>query len=317
MNILLSIILNIFPFLTPLTYDDFSGLSKALLDTAINKYEEAFERISECVNIMDAVFSTASASGTTTTVGLAGDTLFNACKSGMEAMKPVGYAMCMLFFIVALLELTTQDRMTLEFFIKFFAKLAIGVAVIYYLTDIVTTIQTFGSTFPNWIATEVSLSPGSADTFPTSEEIAETLLNGAEGSKIGIGIRAVLSAYTTVGILSIFFLVIEIVTYVIAFSRIIELNIRMIFLPIACGMLSDDGWHGGGGRYLRKYFAIVAQGGVLVLIGKVYGMAVYAVMTAGIGGTPFSGLIATIGISLAVISLMFKSMQIVSDAFGA
>ena len=122
MNIFFSIILSIFPFLTPLTYSDFSGLSKALLDTAIHKYEEAFERISDCVNIMDAVFSTASASGTTTTVGLAGETLFNACRNGMEAMKPVGYAICMLFFIVALLELTTQDRMTLEFFIKFFAK---------------------------------------------------------------------------------------------------------------------------------------------------------------------------------------------------
>ncbi len=318
MDILFSIIATIFPFLAPLTYSDFSGIAKALLDAAIEQYQEAFGCIDNCVNVMNNVFSTTAASGSGSVVGFAGGTLYTACKTGMEAMKPFGYAICMLFFIVALLELTTQDRMTLEFFIKFFAKLAIGVSVIYYLTDIVDTIYTFGSDFPTWIANNVSITPGGSATVPTAENIANDLINGAEGSKIGIGFKALVSAISTVGILRLFCLVIEIVTYVIAFSRMIEMSVRMVFLPVACGMLSDDGWHGGGGRYIRKYFAVVAQGGVLVLIGKIYGMVVYSVMTAGAtsaGG--FGGLLPAIGVSLAVVSIMFKSMQIVSDAFGA
>ena len=40
-----------------------------------------------------------------------------------------------------------------------------------------------------------------------------------------------------------------------------------MFFPIAMGLMSDDGWRGAGGRYLKKFLAVCCQSAVLVVIG--------------------------------------------------
>ena len=109
-------------------------------------------------------------------------------------------------------------------------------------------------------------------------------------------------------------------------------------MPIACALLSDDGWRGAGGRYIRKFIGICAQGAVMVVIGQLTGGIMGAICSsmkssmrakvdtaiANAGTKPGFGLVidivestvAIVGIGVACVSLMFKSIGIVNDVFG-
>lgn len=125
-------------------------------------------------------------------------------------------------------------------------------------------------------------------------------------------------------------LAIKVLVYVIAFTRLIELCARGCFIPIAAGLVSDDGWRGAGGRYFRKFLAICSQSAILVVIGKIASYALGTIgnsiltnlpslVTAGTMGILNIGgqLAIMIGIGIAMVSVMFKSIGIVNDAFGA
>ena len=49
-------------------------------------------------------------------------------------------------------------------------------------------------------------------------------------------------------IISLAAMVMEVVSYIIAFSRMLELGVRAAGMPIAMGMLGDDGWRGDGSK---------------------------------------------------------------------
>ena len=108
---------------------------------------------------------------------------------------------------------------------------------------------------------------------------------------------------------------------------------RAAFLPVALALLSDDGWRGAGGRYIKKLLAVTAQGAVLIVIcfmtkklmdNAAGSMASFALsssedlaeMFKNILGT-LKGPLANLAIGVAGIAFMFKSMQVTSDVFGA
>ena len=101
-----------------------------------------------------------------------------------------------------------------------------------------------------------------------------------------------------------------------------------MFFPIAMGLMSDDGWRGAGGRYLKKFLAVCCQSAVLVVIG---GLCAYLMRT--LAQTVISNIQNTggevnltllvgnfslmLGVGVAMISAMMKSIGIVNDMFGA
>ena len=251
----------------------------------------------------------------------------------LEALKPTGYALCFLFFLIALIELAMSERMTMEFFAKFFSKLAVGYAAVYFSDKIFSICQDMGEKMALFISDKCSTTLNSMET---SKSITDVFLeyvsnNGASSwlpllaIGLAVGVPAVLVA---AGVF--------VTTYIICFSRMLEISIRGMFLPIACSLLSDDGWKGAGGRYIKKFLAVCCQGGILVMIGSLGSLAIreaynYAVkgianynMTGDDGSAVFgligkivSVFIVLIGIGLAIVSLMQKSIGIVNDVFGA
>jgi hypothetical protein len=125
-------------------------------------------------------------------------------------------------------------------------------------------------------------------------------------------------------ILRLVALVINAITYIVCISRLLEMSARGCFLPIAIAMMSDDGWRGAGGRYIRKYIAVCAQGAVLVVAGTMisYGMSVAGssmigqLSSCGSISSFLGYLVLFIAIAIAGVSMLFKSIGIVNDAFG-
>lgn len=254
--------------------------------------------------------------------------------NGVGAMQGLGVALALLFFIIALLELTTTERLTLEFFIKFFGKLVISVGLIGVCPRITAAISDFATAFTSLVVGS-GLTSGTLQLTPETRW-ESTLKAFFVTSTEAVGwIVMIFEGVIMMLIFCIVFIVLFVISYIIALTRLIEMTVRGVFLPIAFALISDDGWRGAGGRYVKKYVAICCQGAILVMIAKVMTSILSAVMADGFDkmtkhsvtggllesmtdmGTPFGLLIFAVGICIAGVSVMFKSIGIVNDVFGA
>lgn len=257
-----------------------------------------------------------------------GGSVDSTAKEVIKLLQPTGYALCVLFFIIALLELAMSERMTMEYFVKFLSKLVVGYAVVYYCPEIYDTLREIGY----WLMDTISAdnpdhvyNPNLADVF-----INYTSNNGAGSwfpllcASILIGGTILIGSYALLG-----------VVYIVLFTWVLEMGVRGMFLPIACSLLSDDGWRGAGGRYIRKFLGICSQGMVMAAVmrliaGIMDGLIDSIITTAdGLSGATdaFAGsnsfignlagtCIIVLGVMIAGVSVMMKSMSVVSDVFG-
>lgn len=250
----------------------------------------------------------------------------------MESLMPVGYALCLLFFLISLLELAMSERMTMEYMIKFFSKFVVGVVAIYYCRDIFKICREMGATMSTW----VSMSAAKTVEIPSLENVFYQYVTTGGGAA---WIFAVLGSL--VGAAPLLFIAFGLLgmTYVTVFTWLLEMGARGIFLPIALSLLSDDGWRGAGGRYIKKFLAICCQGVVMVIIASlmtsIMQVAMGGVVKAvgdgftgtdgflGIGGEDanfmlqlLKSTVVVAGVGIASFSVMGKSMSIISDVFG-
>lgn len=256
----------------------------------------------------------------------------------MELMKSLGFAFVGLFFLMALIDLVTTEQFTLETFIKAFSKFAAGFALVYFADKLVNAMADFSSAFATYVNNGTPEKPTSAETYiGNMKNIFTPLLENDGGFWIILIVLALLVGAPMI----IFSLAIVMVANFICITREIELAIRGMLMPLALSLWTEDGFRGGAGRYLKKYFALLAQGGVLVLIAKLASDA-FKTLSDGLVQSlnnavaltenatkdensdikfdfmtnvleSFLG-IAAVGVG--VISIMWKSIGIINDAFG-
>jgi hypothetical protein len=284
------------------------------------KYSEIFSNCFELGSKMASVFST---TGGDTMVSRVTEAIESIADKIGKSMEGVGIALAFLFFLIALLGLAQTERLTMEFFIKFFAKLVVSLAVILLLFDgndfgskgILTICREFGTALSEQVADGLD-SEGQAiyDTETLYTSFLQQIKDG-DVNKWSLIFNSMLTA-VPIGLVSWALLII---TYMVVFSRLLELTVRGTFMPIAVAMIADDGWRGSGGRYIRKYLALCAQGAVLVMIGQLTTMvmAVASRDMATDAGNLGGYIIIVVGISVACVQLMFKSIGIINDVFGA
>lgn len=282
--------------------------------------------------ISSVVLSASSGSGDAPVIGAAlgtlSSTMVTVVKAIGTALKPTGYALCALFFIISLLELAMSERMTLEYFVKYFSKLAIGVAAVSLWDEIFDKVRDLGSILSSFISDIPvgSDDPTASNTIDFQATFQEFVGTTGAGSWIMLIMASILF-----GAIFLFasFIVVGIV-YVIAMTWLLEFCIRGAFLPIACALLSDDGWRGAGGRYIRKFLGVSCQGACMVAIGKLLSFGMVGALDSVLSdfggksvtedfsyfGELASMMTVFLALSIAGVSVMQKSASIVSDVFG-
>lgn len=251
-----------------------------------------------------------------------------------EPLQAVGAAIAMAFFLIQLLELTTQERFTIEFFIKFFGKLVISIALILACKTITEQLWNFGEAFTSLInknytnvTADTTVGNSSAllkdklnDNSQEGNSDKQQFIDAAINEYKDVNTISLILEFGVVGlVLYLMSLILIIVVYIVSFTRVLEMSVRAVFMPIAFALLSDDGWRGAGGRYIKKFIAICAQGAVLILIGEVSSFAILTSMTT-VGsnnGNFLMSIVIDLGIAYAGISMMFRSIGIINDVFGA
>lgn len=288
---------------------DFFGIGEAICDWAEESIKSSIGTLVGVGGTMSSVFTGGDELGAK--IQEVQGQIFAAVNPSAASL---GVVICFACWLFAVIELAIQDRLTPETFVKSMARLVFGMVAI----DLASNIYEFiagEDGFGNLFAKQIEGALGDA----TPEVGFDVELDPDEWFVAAV--NAIL--FNTVCLLVTGAM--TVVAYIVQITRVIEISVRGGFIGIAVGMLADDGWKGPGGRYIKKFLAVCCQGGVLVLIG-----AVVSNIMAKCASVSFSsafsvdtidlywkGLFMCIGVGLAGISIMFKSLGYLNDLFGA
>jgi len=274
--------------------------------------EALIENMNEALASFDISNAVSNAIGNSELTGKIVSHLSNMMYGIQKAMEGGALAIAILFFIIALLELAMSERMTLEFLIKFFSKLVVSVFLIFNCQELTQDILDLGIAFDNTLKDY-----GASIGEPLDKNLSDLADSLSEGDWVGLLFSLLIPSM----IIRFFGVIVNGVVYIIAFTRLLELYIRGAFMPIALALISDDGWRGSAGRYIKKFIAIVCQGAVLVVIGNMssglMGAAANFALQTITPETAILSLTISLAASIATISIMFKSIGLVNDVFGA
>ena len=255
-----------------------------------------------------------------------GATLLETVESSLyTSMSAAALAICACFFLISIIQLATERELTMEYFIKYFSKLIISGGAIMYCKELTDGLYGIGTGLGDLVASSFTPGDGDLSSLTDRSTIATNLCKQMSENNLASAISVFLKAFPIMLVLILAGIVLYVISYIVGYTRILELAVRAGFMPLALACLSDDGWRGAGGRYIRKFLAICAQVAVLIMISKVTTVIMADAFTLGGGGesaaddifSMFKAPLVCIGAGFAAVSLMFKSLSIINDVFGA
>ena len=157
------------------------------------------------------------------------------------------------------------------------------------------------------IAQSAGLIQGSTDITPDMLAGLQTTLEGMElGPLLGLFMQSLIIGFTMDAL--------GIVIFVLVYGRMLEIYMLTSLAPIPVATLSNRELGSMGQNYLKSLFAVGFQG-LLILIC----VAIYAVLIQGIatGGDPIGAVWGTIGYTVLLCFMLFKTGSISKSIFGA
>ena len=157
------------------------------------------------------------------------------------------------------------------------------------------------------IAQSAGLIQGSTDITPDMLTQLETTLEGMDlGPLLGLWLQS--------SIIGVTMWALYICIFIVIYGRMIEIYLVTSVAPIPMAAMMGKEWGGMGQNYLRSLFAVGFQG-MLILVC----VAIYAVLVQGIatGGDPIGTIWGTVGYTVLLCYMLFKTGGISQRIFGA
>lgn len=157
------------------------------------------------------------------------------------------------------------------------------------------------------IANAGGLIQGSTDVSPDMLANLETTLEGMDlGPLLGLWLQS--------SIIGITMWALNIVIFVIVYGRMIEIYLLTSLAPVPMATLANRELGSTGQNYLRSLFAVGFQG-LLILVC----VGIYAVLVQGIatGGDPIGAIWGTVGYTVLLCFMLFKTGSISKSVFSA
>ena len=298
------------------------ALASVLLCMILGLMSDAFAAcLNQLVSFQTSADSTAS--WITTIEDVVMEIVVGGAERGiMEYLCGIGLAIAMAYFAIAIIQMAMEDKLTPEQMLKAGAKLVISVCVIMWSPDILEAMFDFGRAFAKMfgdarfhdISVPISgkvqvaqYSSGSIVGFKTMNfTVGHFDLNDAIdtffgtynaiiravglipginlGASLGVFMWCLLNIALMMIISALVIPIINLCVMFIKLTRIIELGVRGSLMPIAAGLMADDGWRGAGGRYVRKLLALCIQLGIVNLTMAITGIMMQAVMVYSLAG---------------------------------
>ena len=157
------------------------------------------------------------------------------------------------------------------------------------------------------IADAAGLIQGSTDITPDMLTELETTLEGMDlGALLGLWLQS--------SVIGLTMQIMGIIIFVLVYGRMIEIYLMTSLAPLPVATFSNRELGGTGQNYLKSLFAVGFQG-MLILVC----VAIYAVLIQGIatGGDPIGAIWGTVGYTVLLCFMLFKTGGIAQRIFGA
>ena len=147
-----------------------------------------------------------------------------------------------------------------------------------------------------------------------STAITEDMLANLETTLEGMDLGPLLGLWLQSSLIGITMWALNIVIFVIVYGRMIEIYLLTSLAPVPMAALANRELGGTGQNYLRSLFAVGFQG-LLILVC----VGIYAVLVQGIatGGDPTGAIWGTVGYTVLLCFMLFKTGSISKSIFSA
>lgn len=229
-----------------------------------------------------------------------------------NAVMSAAMMLMFIYFLIAVVDKMTSENFTWEQLWKQMAMLLAAKLVIEHGLEIMTLMSKVGVELVN-IVNQHGL-----DDFKGGLD-ANAVINTFEGKFKGI--------FKILGDLVLFMYIIfpwllswimGMCVKIICYTRLIEIYVRACFAPLALSDFFKNGFQGNGWRYLKSFFAICLQGGIILAIAILFSKLLDNFLTA--VDDP-ANLFEFLGIYFAVgcsaIMLMFRSLSLSKEIMGS
>lgn len=206
--------------------------------------------------------------------------------------------------IQMLLEKNNMHEFDVANIYKWVFKTACAILILSNTFDIVMAVFDVSQSV---IADAAGLIQGSTDITPDMLAELETTLEGMDlGPLLGLWLQS--------SVIGLTMQIMGIIIFVLVYGRMIEIYLMTSLAPLPVATLSNRELGGTGQNYLKSLFAVGFQG-MLILVC----VAIYAVLIQGIatGGDPIGAIWGTVGYTVLLCFMLFKTGGIAQRIFGA
>lgn len=206
--------------------------------------------------------------------------------------------------IQMILEKNNMHEFDVANIYKWVFKTACAILILSNTFDIVMAVFDVSQSV---IADAAGLIQGSTDITPDMLAELETTLEGMDlGPLLGLWLQS--------SVIGLTMQIMGIIIFVLVYGRMIEIYLMTSLAPLPVATLSNRELGGTGQNYLKSLFAVGFQG-MLILVC----VAIYAVLIQGIatGGDPIGAIWGTVGYTVLLCFMLFKTGGIAQRIFGA
>ena len=206
--------------------------------------------------------------------------------------------------IQMLLEKNNMHEFDVANIYKWVFKTACAILILSNTFDIVMAVFDVSQSV---IADAAGLIQGSTDITPDMLTELETTLEGMDlGPLLGLWLQS--------SVIGLTMQIMGIIIFVLVYGRMIEIYLMTSLAPLPVATLSNRELGGTGQNYLKSLFAVGFQG-MLILVC----VAIYAVLIQGLatGGDPIGAIWGTVGYTVLLCFMLFKTGGIAQRIFGA
>ena len=148
----------------------------------------------------------------------------------------------------------------------------------------------------------------------STDNITPDMLVELETTLEGMDLGPLLGLWLQSSVIGLTMQIMGIIIFVLVYGRMIEIYLMTSLAPLPVATLSNRELGGTGQNYLKSLFAVGFQG-MLILVC----VAIYAVLVQGIatGGDPIGAIWGTVGYTVLLCFMLFKTGGIAQRIFGA
>lgn len=204
------------------------------------------------------------------------DAIWKYAKSAYTALKTIGASIALLFFLLEVLDKTTREMMTLEHFLIHFMKLIVIIIFLQNGFVILEKLLGVNSEIANTILSATNLTPDVPGTDSETDKLLNNLLTDLKEPGLSGWINS-LSTKVSLFVPYLGMLVAKAYILFMCWSRFFEIAIRTAFAPIGMVDIVAEGFKSSNMKYIKKLFAAILQGTIIVVIMEIVGRASAAI----------------------------------------